>query len=280
MYMKYSHLLIAPLVFLSACGSNFQAEAGFDQTLIEDPTLLVQAPGSDASFRVAEIEPGIRHNEFDSETIDQAIQDLFERGEGDDLYILKQALIPTAVWFGLEAGNGDPDAMIHTEWLGEIDGRIDTALNHTDYTPPETLSEVEIKRVIDTGLAPLIAKSVNIEPTDELTTAISKTVATYDYSIGAGNSDEEQYWINENAETMIQRYQLLKTLDDDNRLDLPRGLTVEDVMNDNGPELFDIPIIEEGGKPVVQNNETIYASDWDEELATFDASNNIVEKLE
>ncbi len=183
------------------------------------------------------------------------------------------------MWFGLEAGNGDPDAMIDTEWLGEIDGRIDTALNHTDYTPPETLSEVEIKRVIDTGLAPLIAKSVNIEPTDELTKAISKTVATYDYTAGTGNSDEEQKWTDENAETLVVRYQLLKTLEDAQHVQLPPNITVQQALEgENKIPLFDIPILD--GNQATNDNEPIYASDWYENFSVFELQNAFVEKLE
>ncbi len=57
-------LVVFCFLVLSACGSSAQAEVGFDQILIEDPTLFVQDRLNDVVLRNANLTPGNRHADF------------------------------------------------------------------------------------------------------------------------------------------------------------------------------------------------------------------------
>ncbi len=258
-----------------------------EKVFIDNPTAMIQSPGRDRDLEVANQKRGRIDAELNEATVDNALEAVFLSGEGDELMALKELLIPTAVAEGLDNGDGDPKAMSHTAWLGEIDGRIDGGMSRakivesSDLDARNARSQAVLGTVAESylGLVPGVGNPIGGAAADQLVGEVLNQAENQGF-LPTNNELEawKQRWQGENAETTTQRYQILQTLDKNNRLDLPPGVTVDDVMNNGEPRLYDIRILDSEGKPIIKDGKPVTAEDWDDRLRAFNFQNDGVEK--
>lgn len=251
-------------LMVAACSSSHDEVSGppvpddRHTTLIEDPTILVQNP---QALEFAGLEPGPQWEQLEPGELNRQLAVVFERGHGDEFWILKQAIIPTAVVVGLEAGDGDPSVLGDLYWLGAIDGRISVAIDATRYRPPDVAPTVEeVEAVIGPSFVALVAESLGVD-TDTIDIARIHAAMTVPSAEDWPETDEER-WEAKDRAPLTFKLAALHALNTEDRLDLAPDLTIDDASATQGILLDQTPILDSLGDPLVIDGTPVTYQDW------------------
>lgn len=240
---------------VAGCTDSPEVEKGLDQVIISDPTLLVHEVGDDngrSLLRRADLEPGPRHDEFTSSSIRQTVTRLFKQGDGDDLYVLHQIMLPATLVVALQAGGGVSwyENIPNGFAMGELDDVLDEGIVDSGYDPPAQLDPTDIERVLNAGIGPLLARSVGLEPATVNWSPVM-TVLTNPLPLDAVRADPDANPDDEEYDATI-----LATLDAAGYLGAP---------DPSNPAFSATPVVDPAtGQPVVSpnNGEPVLVYDW------------------
>ena len=271
-----SLLLVLAVTTIGGCSlTSNNTDPNIVDAAIADPTILIQGPNAEQHLTDAGLTPGPTHNTYTAESVNASLLAAVEAGDGDRLYTLKQSLIPLIVTTTLTTGNSDPQTLPNLAWLGHIDGRIDLALTFGQHEPdPNT--KLDPTPLIEPGLVPLVATSTEIDPNQinlELVTEIVDSLHNT-HQADPTLPHHQRIVIEENLETAAQSTALLTTLHAAGYADIPEGQTADDFFS----TLYEVPILDESGNPLIINGTPITADDWLKKFAAYTYTNDDVER--
>ncbi|MEM8926363.1 MAG: hypothetical protein AAGD35_22895 [Actinomycetota bacterium] len=222
--------LLLVLAVVTGCRSSGDDGDAFAEALFDDPTQFLAGPAVLDRMAEANVEPGPGREELTGAELDRRLAVVVADGYGDDLFILREALLPALVAATLAAESaGDPAPIPDTTWLGHIDGRITAALDRAGYGLPEVPpNQAEVERVVDRGLLALIGASMGVDPAQ---IDLDVLYGGMQLPPAADAPDSEALrtaWVEENAESITHAMAVTATLEGARRIDLAAAVALED----------------------------------------------------
>jgi len=209
----------------------------------------------DAAER-AGLEPDPLWDAYGAREVEAALEAGFRNGAGDELFKLKLALVPSAVMFALERGDGDPGVIGDASWLGQVDHALHNAIRASGYEPPEPRDLQGIGDVAAQGLLPLLASSHGYDADDPVVDKIRKELNSLDLRHTVPSTSRQQ---NRLVFIVFQMHQVMWLR---GHIDLEPGRTPADA----GPHLLAsplVPILTSGGDLIEgADGEPLTAEDW------------------
>jgi len=234
----------------------------FVDEVIEDPQVANLSDGRVHATELAGLEVDSLGSAHSDEKTEALLESGFRHGTGDELLKLKLALVPSAVMFALERGDGDTSVVVDSRWLGQIDIALDDAIREAGYEPPLHGGVDGVGDVAARGLLGLVAQSYGYEVDDPVVDKVRVELNGFDFEPVMGhiaNSEQRSLSVYYQVfHVMWQRGHLVLPLDE-----IPDGDTFPPMPSADSLVVDPVFIVDSGGDTIKgPNGKDLTLRDW------------------